>query len=564
MAVSRRNFLTYLGLGTYALMRSSVRADAAPARFPLRERKPSPYQFKPISATTKDEVILPEGFDYQVICTYGDALGSTGPKSEAETFGYNNDLTVYFPIDALENGRNSSEGLLWVNHENPDPLFVSNYCGKPPKTLEQILAEKRSVGGSVLHVRKANGKWEFVSGSRFNRRLNALYPSIPFTGPAANSLPPATGTLANCSGGRTPWHTVLSCEENYPDYNSKSDEKYRWSDVADEAIDEREYGWVVEIDPFDTADKPGLKPVKHSALGRFKHENTALRWGAGKKGQLVVYMGDDEQDQFFYKFVSAEPYREEKSREDKRALLTQGTLYAADFAKGRWLPLDIGHAASRKKLQAAGFKTQAEVLLRCQEAAKALGATPIDRPEDCEVHPLDGSIYLALTNNSKHGNLFGQVVRVVEDHDDPASESFSYELFLAGGPQSGLACPDNLAFDRKGNLWVACDISSAAVAKGAYRPFGNNGLFVVPTAGPAAGEAYQFASGPKDAELTGPWFTDDEQTLFLSVQHPGEESRSKDEKDLTSHWPPAARWSKRADKLPRPAVIAITGGLPIG
>lgn len=553
MDQSRRGFLTYLGMGSYALMRNPVAA----ADFPVQRRRENPFKFKPIAASMADEVVLPEDFDYQVVSVWGDKLGSTGPNGP-EAFGFNNDLTVYFPIDGLEGGTNSKEGLLWVNHEYTDPLFVSNYQGRPPKKKEQILAEKLSVGGSVLHLRHQDGKWQLVPDSKYTRRFTALYPQIALTGPAAQAVPEGTGTLGNCSGGRTPWMTVLSCEENFQWYNAKVDGGFRWSDQLDHEIDEQEYGWVVEVDPFDK-----LKPMKHSCLGRFKHENTALRYGAGKKGQLVVYMGDDDLDQCFYKYVSHQPYRADAAREEQRALLTAGTLYAADFAKGRWLPLDITHPTSRRRLKSAGFTSQAQVLLRAPDAARALGATPIDRPEDCEVHPLDGSVYIALSNNARHGNLHGQLVRLVEDGDDPASESFQYEIFLVGGAQSGLSCPDNLAFDKKGNLWVVCDMSGEKIGKGAYKPFGNNGLYVVPTAGPGVGDAFQFASGPRDAELTGPWFTPDEQTLFLSVQHPGDECKSKEEKDLTSGWPHPKKWPARRDALPRPAVIAVTGKFPV-
>jgi uncharacterized protein len=407
------------------------------------------------------------------------------------------------------------------------------------RTAEQVLKEKLSVGGSIVHIKKQGDAWKPVLGSKFNKRFTALYPKIEMSGPTAQYLPTGTGTLANCSGGRTPWMTVLSCEENYPDYNDKV-KGYGWSLVEGAAIDEREYGWVVEVDPFGE-----LPPMKHTALGRFKHENAALH--IGKTGKLVVYMGDDEADQCLYKFVSARPLDRQASRADQRKVLTEGTLYAADFLNGKWLPLDLKRSPA---LRDAEFLTQAEVMVRTRAAAAALKATPLDRCEDCEVHP-DGSLYVALTNNEKHGNFFGQIVRLIEEKDDPEGEAFQYEIFLAGGPRSGLACPDNLAFDPKANLWVVCDISSKVIGKGAYKPFGNNGLYVVPTSGDSMGDAFQFASGPKDCELTGPWFTEDASTLFLAVQHPGEESKSVT--DPTSNWPDGK------GHVPRPSVVAVSG-----
>jgi secreted PhoX family phosphatase len=541
MRPSRRHFFTYVGLGAYAALRNPRAAGRA--ALPLRRSKGDPPDFfTPIVASNKDDLLLPPGFRYDIVCAWGDDLGSKGPDGRPEAFGFNNDFTAYFPIDALRGGKNSGEGLLWVNHEYPNPLFVSGYTGNGDKTEKQILAEKRSVGGSVLHVRREGGRWRRVSGSRYTRRLTALYPKMAVTGPAADLVAEATGTLANCSGGRTPWNTVLSCEENFRGYNPTKDQGYRWSDVPAEKVDEHGYGWVVEVDPFGE-----LPPRKHSALGRFEHENVALR--LGPTGRLVAYMGHDEEDQYLYKFVSAEAYSPRTPRAEQYKLLTKGTLYAADFKAGKWLALDFRRHKSR--LAEEGLKSQAEVLLHAPDAAAVLGATPLDRTECCAIHPADGTLFAALTCNTAHGNLYGLVIRLVEDDDNPEGEGFRYEVFLAGGPQSGLACPDNLRFDHKGNLWVVCDIASDDLNKGAYKPFGNNGIYVVPTAGPSAGDAFQFASGPVECELTGPWFTDDEDTLFLSVQHPGEGSENVD--SLTSHWPEGGK------AIPCPAVVAITG-----
>lgn len=561
MLHSRRSFLTYLGVGSYAALVSGRPSHAAD--FPSRRRGKPPAFFESISPSSADALVVPKGFRAEVVVRWGDMLGSKAPDGLAERFGFNNDFIAYFPIDALKGGSSSEEGLLWVNHEYPNPLFQSGYtpadykAGKK-KTPEQITAERLAVGGSVVHVRLDAERWKLVANSKFHRRITAGYPEIALTGPAAGVLKWAVGSLANCSGGRTPWSTAISCEENYPDFNGTDpkDFCYRWSDDPKQAIDETRYGWMMEVDPYGE-----LPPLKHTALGRFKHENAAVTLGA--KGQIVVYMGDDEADQHLYKFVSAEPDDTKAKRAERRKRLQEGTLYAADLGKGRWIPLvfttetakviqeSAGYAAAKKLDSTFQITNQAELLIHTRIAARALGATPLDRCEDCEVHPRDGSVYVALTNNTRHGNLYGHILRLVENKDDAAAESFQYEIFLAGGPQSGLACPDNLAFDRDGNLWVVCDMSSDKIGSGAYKSFGNNGLFVVPTAGDAAGDAFQFASGPIDAELTGPWFTEDGKTLFLAVQHPGELSPSLDK--LTSHWPDGGT------AIPRPSVVAIRG-----
>jgi uncharacterized protein len=484
-------------------------------------------------------LILPDGFQFDILAARDDPLGSTGPLG-AERFGFNNDFLAYFPIDALTGGSNSDEGLLWVNHEYPSALFVGGHRGPGKKSVACVHAEKLSVGGSVIHIQREKGVWKRKSESKYARRLTALYPKIEADGPAGDRIGPAVGTYANCAGGQTPWHTALSCEEAYDEPNDPRG--WAWCDAPGGAVDEPRYGWVVEVDPFGE-----LPPVKHTALGRFMHENASVR--LGPTGRVVVYMGDDAPDQFLYKFVSAEKFDPKASRAANQKLLSEGILYAADFRNGKWLPLEI---ARNPILFWGGFKSQADVMTRTRQAAKMLGATPVDRTEDTEIHPKDGSLYVAMTGNPGHGNFYGQLVRLVEDRDDPEGEGFQFEIFLAGGPQCGIAYPDNLGFDRDCNLWVCSDVSSNDLAKkkGAYSKLANNGLWVVPTAGPSTGEAYQFASGPVDCELTGPWFSPDQSTLFLSVQHPGEST--KDPTAPTSRWPTGVG-------TPRPAVVAITG-----
>ena len=540
--LSRRKFLTYVGTGVTALtvtsaglgaMTPSVEAKGAAVASHLFgfKKKVSGLKFTPIAPSSKDDLVLPKGYKYDVVAAYGDVINKKG-----DTFGFNNDFTMYFPIDG------SNRGLLWVNHEYSSDLFVH---GKPDAngkySKDQINKMLYTQGGSIIEVyRTEEGVWKMDTSSKYARRITGLTP-FDLTGPAKGSKAvgganTVQGTFANCSGGQTLWNTVLSAEENYEDT------------VEPAGLNETHYGWIVEVDPFNA----NFKPRKHTALGRFHHENSAM--GLTNDGRLAVYMGDDVKDACVYKFISKDKYVASRKHANSD-LLHEGTLYAANLKKGTWVALTIDavrEAAKDNKELLDKFQTQADVLVYTSEAAILLGATPTDRPEDVEISPFDKTVFIAHTNNDKHGNIHGHITRFLEEGDDLGALTFDFEIFACGGRQSGFSAPDNLTFDREGNLWTVTDISSSSQNKGVFSSFKNNGLFVIPTIGGNEGEAFQFASAPVEAEMTGPCFTEDETTLFLAVQHPGE--GSTDLNKLTSKWP-----HRPGDTIPRPAVVAISG-----
>jgi secreted PhoX family phosphatase len=462
--------------------------------------KPLTVPFKPVERTWENELVLPNGYKYNIIASYGDEINSKGEK-----FGDQADLTVFFPMDSLEGGNSSEEGLIWVNHEFPDPKNYIKVLGiseaNPTKYPELLKMEKEAVGGSVIRVKKEKGEWKLVKDDTYNRRVDGTT-KIELTGPARGSsavggATTVEGSLGNCSGGRTLWNTALSCEEN-----TGYGKSYGWPDFTEE-----HYGWVVEVDPFDAT-----KPVrKHTALGRFAHENAAM--GLTEDGRVVVYMGDDSRGECFYKFVSKKQFNS-SNREANFDILEEGTLYVANLGKQQWIALDY---ATNSTLQEE-FADQADVLTNARKAAHVVGGTLLDRPEDVEIHPHDGTVFLALTNNSNHGNFHGQIVRFAPENGDHGSEKFTFEVFVAGGQQSGITCPDNLHFDSKANLWVVEDYG--ATEDNVYAAYKNCGVFMIPTDGKNYGVPHQFASGPKGCEVTGPWLTPDETTLFLDVQHP--------------------------------------------
>ncbi|PLS18465.1 hypothetical protein CVD28_07330 [Bacillus sp. M6-12] len=171
------------------------------------------------------------------------------------------------------------------------------------------------------------------------------------------------GTFANCSGGKTLWNTALSGEENYEGMVKD------WSPPQN-PMDITHYGWIVEIDPLD----PKSTPKKHTALGRFAHENAAMT--IGRSGRVVVYSGDDSNDQCVYKFVSDGTFKRDAGKQNSQ-LLEKGTLYVADFGSGKWVPLDIEKTPALQEK----FSSQAEVLFNTRDAAKLAKGTPMDRPE---------------------------------------------------------------------------------------------------------------------------------------------------------------------------------------
>ncbi len=521
---SRREFVLFMGR-TVGLAAAASMLDGC-----VSGSKLDPLPFVAIKPSTDDELKLAAGFSYDVLMRWDQVLNPAGDK-----FGFNNDYLAFIPL----NPRIPNEGLLWVNHEYHDPYHNGGWRKGQPRTLKQVSLERKVVGGSIVHIRRTAGSpWEFVPNSEYNRRLDA-FTLIPFAGgETIYGKKTAIGTFGNCAGGITPWGTVLTCEENYMNFVGEAefdnqgrrtikqvDGYLSWDKHIQ--LPPEHYGWVVEVE-LKTA-----KAKKLTALGRFAHECATCIVAAD--GRTVVYSGDDAMDEHLYKFISSKP-----------GSLDQGELYVADTINGRWLSLSHKNVPILKKT----FKTPQDCLVRTREAAKLVGATPLDRPEDIEIDPRTRAVIVSCTNNKKHDRPYGALMKIEEKNADPLSMEFTASTFIAGGPTSGFACPDNLAFDPRGNLWVCTDMSVSRLHEPPYENFGNNGLFYIPLSGDHAGRAFQVASAPVGAELTGPMFAPDG-TLFLSVQHPGEWQHYKDY--------PASHWPNGGNSEPSPCVVQIRG-----
>jgi hypothetical protein len=570
--------------------------------------------FKSVGTSSGDTVVVPEGYRAETLVRWGDPLMAGAPEfrgdasetsAEAELqIGDNHDAMHFFGFKSADGSERSDSGLLVINHEYINPEYYYAPGTDPANWLLPFTAEKarKGLAGhgiSVVEVRrKSDGGWESVRGSAYNRRITGYTP-MEITGPARGhellrtAADPAgaqvLGTLNNCAAGVTPWGTYLTCEENFNGYFgwngsrtasapenrygiAKDGFGYLWHtvdprfDVNANPNEPNRFGWVVEIDPFT----PGGTPKKRTALGRFKHENAEVVIAGN--GRVIVYMGDDERNDYIYKFVSAGTYA--PGAASNANLLDSGTLYVGRFeagavagdriGTGTWVPLVFGQGGLD---EANGFSSQADVLIRARQAADRVGATMMDRPEWIAANPKkSGEIYIALTNNNRRGttpassnlangtsvagsarpavddanpradNQWGHILRWSEAGGDPTATTFTWDIFLlAGNPKavtdrtnlrSGSAnvtaenmfnSPDGLRFDSTGRLWIQTD--GANSNSGNFDGQGNNQMLAADV---ASGEVRRFLVGPSGCEITGVTWTPDRKTMFVNVQHPGE------------------------------------------
>jgi len=588
----------------------------------------SPFPFTELPAGSDERHHVAAGHDAEVLIRWGDPVlpaapafdpHNQTPEAQAKQFGYNNDFIGFFPLPGAADP--AAHGLLVVNHEytNEELMFpgLGRQDGKAAfagMSQQLVDIEMAAHGGSVIEVKRVDGRWQVVPDSRYARRITATTPMV-LAGPAAGSerlrtkADPAgrqvLGMINNCAGGTTPWGTWLTCEENINYYfqgrlgegsaEARNHKRlgipgnlYAWGryherfDLGAEPNEPNRFGWVVEIDPFD----PASTPKKRTAMGRFKHEGAAGILAAD--GRYVVFQGDDERFDYVYRFVT-EAQVDLSDKAANRDILDRGTLFVARFdadGRGAWLPLVHGQGPLTPE---NGFRDQADVLIETRRAADLLGATKMDRPEDVEANPKTGKVYVMLTNNAKRkadqvdaanprpDNRFGHIVEISPDGRDYAAPGFAWEVLIRCGDPAIAAVgatfssattrdgwfgmPDNCSVDGEGRLWVATDGNSAG------RTGRTDGIWAMETEGPGRGTGKHFFQVPAGAEMCGPYFTPDDTTFFVAVQHPGEADEEDPKAEPATFERPATRWPDFEPNLPpRPSVVAITkrGGGRVG
>jgi secreted PhoX family phosphatase len=690
----------------------------------------------PSLAPVADAVAVPPGYSVEVLAAWGDPIMPGAPVwledatqdavDQEKQFGMHNDGMHFFPFPPQSQGRPSSRrGLLCVNHEYTHEEILhgpEGLTGGSGVTLAKVRKSQAAHGIAVLDIANRQGKWEVDRNSKYARRItgntrmrvsgaaagHALLKSKQFdifpdgyNEVGVNDGFTAYGTLNNCAHGYTPWGTYLTCEENWNGYFAAPtngdeiaeeffDQKpeiikgnsrygistagagYRWHEVdprfnADtNPLEPNLFGWVVEVDPFN----PRSVPVKRTALGRMKHESAQVAVSAGNR--VAFYQGDDERNEYIYKFVCARPFESGNGRRQaNRDLLDEGTLYVARFTstpgsgastfRGEWIPLepdtptlldDPGNAGQKLRLRdVEGFKAgtdaevQALILIKTRQAADAVGATMMDRPEWVALRTYDRrqpagqprefptysdafrlELYCTLTNNNRRGgggstaatsinqpdgttgsgtarppvddanprpdNDYGHIIRWREDGNVVTALGFEWDIFVLCGDTattktlggtyvpddlsgvgyegnivdvpSGSAdfgAPDGLWFDQFGRLWIQTD--QVGDASGDWVNIGAN---IMACADPNTKEVRRFLTSPPKCEVTGVINTPDGRTMFVGIQHPGEDAPPTNPTEF-SNWPQSQFVSNSAGEplpntpgssRPRSSVLVIT------
>ncbi|HWU16181.1 MAG TPA: PhoX family phosphatase [Devosia sp.] len=614
---SRRGFLQ----GSLAV--SAIAATVSPlALLTAQDAKAaggSAFSFPEVEAGIDETHHVAEGYDADILLRWGDGLFPDAPEfnptaqtaeAQARQFGYNNDYVGYIPFED-----SSEHGLLVVNHEytNPHLMFpgivtlAEGEMTLNPLSKEQVDIELAAHGGTIVEIKKTDGKWAVVKDGALNRRIT-VNTEMQITGPAAgharlqtNADPTGTkvfGTINNCAGGVTPWGTYVMAEENIHGYFAGElpadhreaanydrlgipEGSYEWAnfydrfDVSKEPNEPNRFGYIVEVDVMD----PNSIPKKRTALGRFKHEGAESI--VNKDGRVVFYLGDDERFDYVYKFVTSGKFNPD-DRAANMDLLDEGTLYVAKFAEDgtiAWLPLVQGEGPLT---EANGFASQADVVIETRRAGDLLGATKMDRPEDIQPNGVNGKVYVMLTNNTKRAadqvdaanpraeNAFGHIIEIAEADGDFAATTGAWEVLLKCGDPSiaevgatfstdttangWFGMPDNCAVDSLGRLWVSTDGNSPS---GTGR---TDGLWAVDTEGDARATSKLFFRVPVGAEMCGPLFTPDDETAFVAVQHPGDGGDDWEGFGRVSYYEDlSTRWPDFDDAMPvRPSVVVIT------
>ncbi|MDX6262294.1 MAG: uncharacterized protein QOH84_3982 [Kribbellaceae bacterium] len=377
---------------------------------------------------------------------------------------------------------------------------------------------KRPDGGLVPSRFDGMGTFPDRHGGSRLVRNHECYPDapIPVKGPAERTYDPGAGggnstlivdrhnhvgkefislggTAINCSGGKTPWRTWLTCEET--------------EDKAGVKGYTKDHGFIFEVDPYD--DRRNRNPVPLTAMGRFQHEAVAIDPATG-----IVY---ETEDAFvaplggFYRFLPNHP------RGGWGSLRAGGELQAMRIPDLPDLSVvqeagTVFHGVEWVKVPDPLATTES---VRAQDFAKPI--TGGYKLEGAWWGVVDRCVYFvssfALTSLGPKMEHNGQVWKY-----DPRRKTLRLELIFLRAvptdPNPEFDSPDNITMSPYGGLMMCED------GLGDQHLLGTT----------EDGQVFKFARNrvnngtpeePEYGELSGVGFSADGRTMFFNIYTPG-------------------------------------------
>ena len=407
---------------------------------------------------------LPEGFSYTLVSETGGIM-SDGFFRPGRPDG----MACFADPDSAD------KCILMRNHENWESVPLGSPFGKGNELLDRV-------SESQLYDRKKDGSPFFGGVTKLvydlkNKRMEKDFLVL-------------TGTAANCSGGKTPWGSWLTCEEEM---------------LKPEEGSGKYHGFVFET-PSSATGLIDAIPLK--AMGRFTHEAAAVDPKTG-----IVYMTEDARHGLFYRFIPNLPGKlQEGGRLQALALKGRKSAITSNWPKdwggngpeafvvgqdhvAEWIDLDDveapeGDLAHRGHAAGAAQFMRGEGL---DYAVRMDGKT--------------GDFYFTCTEGG--AERVGQIWRYTPDEsaDDGSAAGGTLQLFFESTSADSLDMCDNLVVAPWNDIILCEDGRGDQYLRGLSPD----------------GKIYDIArNAHKDkSEFCGACFSPDGQTMFVNVQDPG-------------------------------------------
>ena len=539
--------------------------------------------FAAVPTSEADDVVVPPGYVAQVLIPWGDPVSAGGPAFEfdasntaaeqAMQFGQGHDGMTFFHMSR-------NRGLLAINHEaldSPVSLFQRAADYTDPET---VLKAQHAHGVSITELEFRGGRWS-VARSRLARRIHANT-QMELTGPAAGHPLLVTaadpsgrrvlGTFNNCANGATPWGTYLTCEENFNNYFGTTRSPFTPTTlmarygigaagrqpVVSSRPPVRSRRQPERVEPLrlgrrDRPGRPRLGPqeahrarppeARERRLRRVRRRSCGRLHGRRRALPVPVQVRVDPA-------VAAVPARRQPARRRhpvRRPLRGRRHAVSGCHSSQAWCPGTPASATS-SSTPAAPLRQSARRRWTVRSGsprtpsspASPTAPSPTTRTGSRRTRPTRGSTTPSATSCA------GRAPAATTAPTRSCGRCSSSPATVSAPATVRRSHPVTPSAHRTASPSTPTDACGSRPTAAQPVPCNNQML----AADPVTGDIRRFLVGPKGCEITGWTMTEDQRTMFVNVQHPGEGATDPANPASQSNWP---------DRIgrPRSATLAI-------